>query len=94
MPGTNTEGRSLNYGNTNRGQIWPNEQKENHTHPDFKGSLNVKGEEFWISAWKQKGAEDPEVPGLSFFVQPKSEGMTGPAKDYVVKTDPQSAAWD
>ena len=81
MPGTNTEGESLNYGNTNRGQIWPNEQKENDTHPDFKGSLNVKG-------------EDTEVLGLSFFVQPKSEGMTGPAKDYVVKTDPQSAAWD
>ena len=84
----------MNYGNTNRGQIWPNEQKENDTHPDFKGSLNVKGEEFWVSAWKQKGSENPEVPGLSFFVQPKSERMTGPAKDYVVKTDHQSAARD
>ena len=87
VPGRHTEGKSLSYGNTNRGQIWPNEQKENDKHPDFKGSLNVKGEEFWISAWKQKGVEDSEASMLSFSVQSKSQGVMEPAKDYVVNSD-------
>ena len=84
----------MNYGNPNRGQIWPNRQKENDTHPDFRGSLNVKGEEFWISAWKRKGGENPKAPSLSFSLHPKGRSMKEPAKDYVVKTDNQSRNWD
>ncbi len=72
----------MSYGYTNQGQIWPNHQKENETQPDFKGSLNVKGEEFWISAWKQKGSANPKSMTLSFSVQPKNEQLREPAKDY------------
>jgi len=77
----------MNYGYTNQGQIWPNHQKEKEAQPDFKGSLNVKGEEFWISAWKQKGSANPKSMTLSFSVQPKNEQLRGPAKDYVVISD-------
>ena len=84
----------MNYNNTNRGQIWPNDRKEKDTQPDFKGSLNVKGEEFWISAWKQKGRENPDTPSLSFSVQPKDLTTKEQAKDYVVNTDNQAGAWD
>jgi len=69
---------------TNRGRIWPNDQKENNNHPDFKGSLNIKGEEFLISAWKQKGGSNPEAPSLSFSLQPKAKVAVEQAKDYVV----------
>lgn len=84
----------MNYGNTNQGQIWPNERKQKDTQPDFKGSLNVKGEEFWISAWKQKGGRDSEALSLSFSVQPKDQTRKEPAKDYVVKTGSRSVTWD
>ena len=77
----------MDYASINRGQIWPNERKGKDTHPDFKGSLNVKGEEFWISAWKQNGGADSEAPGLLFSVQPKSETAKEPPKDYVVLTE-------
>jgi len=77
----------MNYGYTNQGQIWPNDQKEKETQPDFKGSLNVKGEEFWISAWKQKGSANPKSMTLSFSVQPKNKQLREPAKDYVVISD-------
>jgi hypothetical protein len=77
----------MNYGYPNQGQIWPNNQKEKETQPDFKGSLNVKGEEFWISAWKQKGSANPKSMTLSFSVQPKNERLREPAKDYVVISD-------
>ncbi len=82
----------MNNGNTNRGQIWPNEQKEKDTQPDFEGSLNVKGEEFWISAWKKKGSENNKSPVLSFSVRPKDKPTIEQAKDYIVMTDSQSGA--
>ena len=59
------------YNNTNRGQIWGNDKKEKDTHPDFKGTINVEGKEFWLSAWKRKPDSHPKAPALSFSVQPK-----------------------
>jgi len=84
----------MGYGNTNRGQIWPNDRKGKDTQPDFKGSLNIKGEEFSVSAWKQKGGVDSKAPSISFSVQPKKKTMSQPAKDYVVLTNSQPGAWD
>ena len=81
---------SMNYGNTNRARFWPGQQKEKDAQPDFKGSLNVKGEEFWISAWKKKGGENNKAPVLSFSVQPKDKPTIDQAKDYIVITDSQS----
>ena len=59
------------YSNTNRGQIWPNDRKEKDTHPDFKGSVDVEGVEYWVSAWKRKEGANPKAPSLSFSIQKK-----------------------
>lgn len=61
------------YDNTNRGSIWKNDKKERDTHPDFKGSLNVEGIEYWVSAWRRKPDANPNAPALSFSVQPKDQ---------------------
>jgi len=61
------------YDNTNRGQIWKNEKKTTDTHPDFTGSLNVDGIEFWVSAWKRKEGAAANSPALSFSVKMKDE---------------------
>ena len=63
----------MSYDNTNRGQIWQNDRKEKDTHPDFKGSINVDGVEFWVSAWKRKPDANPKAPSLSFSIQKKDE---------------------
>ena len=61
------------YDNTNRGQIWPNEDKtaENPTWADFKGTLDVDGQEYWVSAWKRKADANPKAPSLSFSIKRK-----------------------
>lgn len=60
-----------NYDNTNRGSIWRNERKETDGHPDFTGSLNVDGKDYWVSAWKRKEGASDRAPALSFTVKPK-----------------------
>jgi hypothetical protein len=61
------------YDNKNRGAIWKNDDKREDNHPDFKGSLNVDGVEFWVSAWKRKEDAGPKSPALSFSIKPKEE---------------------
>jgi hypothetical protein len=61
------------YDNTNRGSIWKNDKKETEKHPDFTGSLNVDGVEYWVSAWKRKEGAAAKAPALSFQVKPKEE---------------------
>ncbi len=61
------------YDDTNRGSIWKNEKKDKDTHPDFTGSLNVGGVEYWVSAWKRKEGAAAKAPALSFSVKPKDE---------------------
>ena len=68
------------YDNTNRGQIWKNDKKEKDTHPDFKGSINVEGVEYWVSAWKRKEGTNPKAPALSFSIQKKDMDAAAPAK--------------
>lgn len=67
-----------NYDNTNRGSIWKNEKKEKDSHPDFTGSLNVEGREFWVSAWKRKPDAKEKAPALSFTIKPKEEAQEKP----------------
>jgi hypothetical protein len=61
------------YDNTDRGSIWKNPKKEKDTHPDFTGTLNVGGVEYWVSAWKRKEGAPPKAPALTFQVKPKDE---------------------
>lgn len=63
------------YDNTNRGQIWPNDKRETENHPDFKGSINVEGKEYWLSAWKRKEGANPKAPSLSFSIQAKDAAV-------------------
>lgn len=63
----------MTYDNTNRGAIWKNDDKREDNHPDFKGSLNVDGVEYWVSAWKRKEGAAAKAPALSFTIKPKDE---------------------
>jgi len=54
-------------------QIDYNKKKEKDTHPDFTGSLNVEGVEYWVSAWKRKPDASPNAPSLSFSIKPKDQ---------------------
>lgn len=67
------------YDNNNRGSIWKNDKKETDKHPDFTGSLNVDGVEYWVSAWKRKPDQSDKAPALSFSIKAKEDAPSKPA---------------
>ena len=46
------------YDRTNTGTLGRNKRKESEKHPSHTGTINVDGQEFWLSAWvKEKDGE-------------------------------------
>jgi uncharacterized protein (DUF736 family) len=56
---------------TNRGSVFINDKKEKEKDPDYRGSLNVNGQDFWVSGWKKVGKSGQTF--LSLSVREKEE---------------------
>ena len=65
-----------NYDNSNRGSIWKNEDRKSETHPQFKGSAEVGGVEYWVSGWLRKAGGNPMAPAMSFSFTAKEVQAT------------------
>jgi hypothetical protein len=60
----------MQYDNTNRGILGKNLNKTEDKHPDYSGSINIDGTDFWLSGWLKESKKD----GSKFFslsVKPK-----------------------
>lgn len=77
------------YDNTNRGALFKNDRKEQDSHPDYKGQININGQEFWLSAWIKYGAKGKF---MSLSVKPKEE--QAPTKAASKKQDHRFADLD
>jgi len=69
------------FDNTNRGSLFKNDKKETDGHPDYKGQLNVNGQDFWISAWLKTSKQGTKFMSLS--VQPKDRQSDQPTRKTV-----------
>ena len=67
-----------NFDNTNKGSLFINTKKEKDTHPTMKGSINIDGKEYWLSAWGK--VHETKGKWLSISVEPK-EPAQAPAND-------------
>jgi hypothetical protein len=62
------------YSNENRGSLFKNNKKEEDRHPDYNGSINVEGTEYWLNAWIKESKKD----GTKFFSLSVKEKQDSP----------------
>lgn len=55
------------YDNTNSGMLARNQRKEKPTHPEYTGSINADGVEYWMSAWVKEGGPGSKLEGQKYF---------------------------
>jgi uncharacterized protein (DUF736 family) len=67
----------MNFDNTNSGALFKNDKKQSDKHPDYRGTVNVNGTDFWISAWLKSSKAGAKY--MSLAVQPK-EAQQAPAQ--------------
>ena len=70
------------YDNTNSGMLFKNDKGDNEKRPDYKGSVNVGGVEYWLSGWVRVAGETSKRAGEKFIsmkLEPK-EQQAAPAR--------------
>lgn len=67
--------------NTNTGSLFKNDKGDNPKRPDYRGSLNCGGVEYWVSGWIREAGPNTKRAGekfMSLSLEPKEER---PAQD-------------
>ena len=54
------------YDNNMRGVLFKNDKRETDKHPHAKGSCEIDGVEYWVSAWTQTSKAGQKYQSLSF----------------------------
>ena len=65
----------MSYDNTNSGALFKNDRKSNDRQPNLRGTVNVEGTEYWVSAWTREIQSGPKAGEkmISMALQPKEE---------------------
>jgi hypothetical protein len=45
----------MEYDNRNRGMLGRNTNKQSDKHPDYSGTINIDGRDYWLSGWLKEG---------------------------------------
>jgi len=45
----------MSYDNEKSGVLFKNDKEGNEKRPDYKGSIQIEGVEYWLSAWVKEG---------------------------------------
>jgi hypothetical protein len=79
----------MTYDNTNRGALFKAKERKSEKSPEYTGSLNIDGKEFYLSAWVKDGKSGKF---FSLAVKPKEQQTAAPAKQTVDKAYAKAAS--
>jgi uncharacterized protein (DUF736 family) len=66
------------FDNTNTGALFKNDKKTSEKAPDYKGTINVDGVDYWLSSWLKTSKQGDKYMSLS--VQPKEAPAKAPTR--------------
>lgn len=68
------------YDNTNSGALFKNDEKrEGKKDPDYKGSVNVEGTEYWVSSWINTAKSGKKYMALKLKAKESRQESAAPA---------------
>jgi uncharacterized protein (DUF736 family) len=70
---------SREYDNNMRGVLFKAREKRSEKSPDYKGSAEINGIEYWVSGWKEESRSGEPYLSLS-FQEKEQERDTRPAR--------------
>ena len=93
------------YDNTNSGIMYRVDDRKSERHPEFTGSVNVNGEDFWLSGWVNDGKPGGKMEGKKYFsikLSPKEQNVRGNVgtsgqitpESYAAKSGPKPIGFD
>lgn len=68
----------MEYDNTNTGALFANRDRKGEKDPNAKGSINIEGVEYWISAWTNESKKGEKYQRLK-VTKKDSEKPVAPA---------------
>ena len=68
------------YDNTDKGVLFKNDKEGNEKRPDYKGSINVGGVDYWLSAWIRTSKAGSKY--MSLAVKPKDAARAPVQNDF------------
>ena len=76
------------YDNTNKGALFPNQDKKTDKHPSMTGKMNVEGKEWRLSAWSNVSKQGQKY--LSIVAQEPQQQNNPGSSSYGNKSQSQS----
>jgi len=65
------------YDNEKSGVLFKNDKEGNEKRPDYKGSIQIEGTEYWLSAWIRDGKKGKFMSLKAEAKKSASEAYTG-----------------
>lgn len=85
----------MSYDNTNRGALFKNEgDKKRERGPDYSGSLNVNGQEFFLDAWIKEAQSGRKFMSVSVKPKQRQPEQEQPRQARQAPRKPQGTGFD
>lgn len=65
----------MSYDNNLSGALFKNDKKETEKHPDYRGSCEIDGTQYWVSSWLNESKNGRKYLSLKFSAKDEQSGV-------------------